>query len=137
VDYRRVNRNTKRDRTPLPLPDRILSAAGRARYWGKIDMTNSFFQTKMHPDDIEKTAMRTPWGLYEWVVMPMGLCNAPATHQRRINNALGDLNGTICWAYLDDIIIWSDTLEQHQKRVRQVLKALRTASLYCSPKKTL
>ena len=99
-------------------------------------MTNSFFQTKLAKEDIPKTAVRTPWGLYEWVVMPMGLSNAPATHQRRVSEALKDLLGSICHVYLDDIIIFSDSLEEHCERVRQVLAALRAAGLYCSPKKT-
>ena len=57
---------------------------------------NSFFQTRVHPDDIHLTAVRTPWGLYEWMVMPMGGCNGPSTHQRRMTDALRDLIGKIC-----------------------------------------
>ncbi|SGY38977.1 BQ5605_C003g02116 [Microbotryum silenes-dioicae] len=135
-DYRELNEGTVRDRTPLPLPDEILSVCSKAQFWGKIDMTNSFFQTKMAEDDIAKTAVVTPWGLYEWTVMPMGLCNAPATHQRRVNEALGELIGKVCFVYLDDITIFADTLEEHERRVRLVLDALRKADLYVSPKKT-
>jgi len=116
-DYRKLNSNTVKDRTPLPLPDEILGHCAKAKYWGKIDMTNSFFQTKVAKEDIAKTAVRTPWGLYEWVVMPMGLSNAPATHQRRVSEALKDLLGSICHVYLDDIIIFSDSLEEHCDRV--------------------
>jgi hypothetical protein len=83
-DYRKLNANTVKDRTPLPLPDKVLQSCAGAKIWGKIDMTNSFFQTRMNEEDIEKTAVKTPWGLFEWVVMPMGLCNVPATHHRRI-----------------------------------------------------
>ncbi|SGY12772.1 BQ5605_C011g06597 [Microbotryum silenes-dioicae] len=135
-DYRELNEGTVRDRTPLPLPDEILSVCSKAQFWGKINMTNSFFQTKMAEDDIAKTAVVTPWGLYEWTVMPMGLCNAPATHQRRVNEALGELIGKVCFVYLDDITIFADTLEEHERRVRLVLDALRKADLYVSPKKT-
>ncbi|SGY32169.1 BQ5605_C002g01326 [Microbotryum silenes-dioicae] len=135
-DYRELNKHTIKDRTPLPLPDDILSTCSNAQFWAKIDMTNSFFQTKMAEEDIHKTAVSTPWGLYEWTVMPMGLCNAPATHQRRVNEALQGLLGTICFVYLDDITIFADTLEEHKARVRQVLDALRRAELYCSPTKT-
>ncbi|SCZ91581.1 BZ3500_MvSof-1268-A1-R1_Chr1-2g01503 [Microbotryum saponariae] len=134
-DYRELNEGTVRDRTPLPLPDEILSVCSKARFWGKIDMTNSFFQTKMAEDDITKTAVTTPWGLFEWTVMPMGLCNAPATHQRRVNEALGDLIGEVCFVYLNNITIFADTLEEHERRVRLVLDALRKADLYVSPKK--
>ncbi|SCV72358.1 BQ2448_3895 [Microbotryum intermedium] len=135
-DYRILNAATVPDRTPLPLPDKILSVSARARFWSKIDMTNSFFQTKMAKEDIPKTAVATPWGLFEWVVMPMGLSNAPATHQRRVNEALSNLIGKSCFVYLDDITIFSNTIEDHQTHVREVLEALRRADLYCSPKKT-
>ncbi|GAA5918690.1 hypothetical protein JCM5296_000410 [Sporobolomyces johnsonii] len=130
-DYRRLNANTVKDRTPLPLPDLVLADAALANYWGKIDMTNAFFQTPMHPDDIEKTAIKTPWGLFEWTVMPQGLCNAPATHQARVNEALRHLVGVCCQAFVDDIIIYSQTLEEHEQNCRAVLSALRAAGLYC------
>ncbi|SCV73813.1 BQ2448_6243 [Microbotryum intermedium] len=135
-DYRILNAATVPDRTPLPLPDKILSVSARARFWSKIDMTNSFFQTKMAEEDIPKTAMATPWGLFEWVVMPMGLSNAPAMHQRCVNEALSNLIGKSCFVYLDDITKFSNTIEEHQTHVREVLKALRRADLYCLPKKT-
>ncbi|GAA5993032.1 hypothetical protein JCM11641_000854 [Rhodosporidiobolus odoratus] len=92
-DYRRINDNTVKDRTPLPLPDIVLADAALAKVWGKIDMTNAFFQTPMAEEDIPKTAIKTPWGLFEWTVMPQGLCNAPATHQARVNEALRHLVG--------------------------------------------
>ncbi|KAG9225881.1 hypothetical protein CCMSSC00406_0006497 [Pleurotus cornucopiae] len=135
-DYRALNENTIADRFPLPRIDEILADCGRGRFWGKLDMTNAFFQTKVHPDDIKYTAVRTPFGLYEWVVMPQGCRNAPSTHQRRMVAALRHLIGKICHVYLDDIIIWSMTLAEHIKNVRLVLDALREASLYCSLKKT-
>lgn len=135
-DYRALNENTIADRFPLPRIDDILADCGRGQFWGKLDMTNAFFQTKVHPDDIKYTAVRTPFGLYEWVVMPQGCRNAPSTHQRRMVAALRHLIGKICHVYLDDIIIWSSTLAEHIRNVRAVLDALREASLYCSLKKT-
>ncbi|KAJ8520332.1 hypothetical protein ONZ45_g2797 [Pleurotus djamor] len=135
-DYRELNENTVPDNYPLTRVDTILSDAGKGVIWAKIDMTNAFFQTKVHPDDIKYTAVRTPIGLYEWVVMPMGCRNAPATHQRRMTEALRHLIGSICHVYLDDIIIWSSSVEEHVLNVRKVMDALREASLYCSLKKT-
>ncbi|GAA5959299.1 hypothetical protein JCM10213_008100 [Rhodosporidiobolus nylandii] len=135
-DYRSINSNTVKDRTPLPLPDLVLSDAALAKYWGKIDMTNAFFQSPMDEDDIAKTAIKTPWGLFEWTVMPQGLCNAPATHQARVNEALRHLIGVCCQAFVDDIIIYSKTREEHEANCRAVLLALREANLYCSRKKT-
>jgi hypothetical protein len=135
-DYRLLNANTVPDRYPMPRVDDILADCLRGKIWGKMDMTNSFFQTLVHPDDIKYTVMMTPFGLYEWVVMPMGLINSPATHQRRMNHALRKHIGSICHVYLDDIIIWSQTVEEHLANVRTVLTALRDADLFVSQKKT-
>ena len=77
-------------------------------------MMNSFFQTRMNPDHIHLTAVTTPLGLYEWLVMPMGLKNAPAIHQRCVTAALRDHIGKICHVYMDDIVIWSETLKEHE-----------------------
>lgn len=99
-------------------------------------MMDAFFQTKMHPDDIPLTAVTTPFGLYEWTVMPMGLRNSPSVQQRRLTAALQPLIGVICHVYLDDIVIWSQDADEHIRNVRAVLNALRRASLYCNPKKT-
>jgi hypothetical protein len=81
-------------------------------------------------------AIHTPFGKYKWTVMPMGVRNTPAVHQRRMTMALCHLIGKICHVYLDDIIIWSQTLAEHENNMQQVLQALRAAHLYCSPKKT-
>ena len=80
-------------------------------------------------------AVTTPFGLYEWLAMPMGLHNSPPIHQHRMTAALRKLLGKICHIYLDDIVIWSDTVEQHTEHIRLILAALRKAKLYCNPKK--
>ncbi|KAF5376678.1 hypothetical protein D9615_007909 [Tricholomella constricta] len=136
-DYCELNSNTIRDNFLLPRVDDILSACGRGKIFGKIDMTNSFFQTRMHPEDVHLTAVRTPWGLYEWTVMPMGGCNAPATHQRRMMDTLQEHIGKICYVYLDDIVIWSSSLAEHETNTTKVLEALRAAGLYCNIAKTI
>lgn len=135
-DYRALNANTIPDVHPLPSISEILSDCGKGTFWAKLDMTNSFFQTRVHPDDQQYTAVTTPFGLYEWTVMPQGCRNAPATHQRRMYNALRPYIGSICHVYLDDIIIWSNSIEEHRKNVSLVLEALRAHHLFCSPKKT-
>ena len=135
-DYRQLNANTITDSFPIPRVDDILADCARGKIWATIDMTNSFFQTRMHPDDIPLTAVNTPWGLYEWLVMPMGIKNAPSIHQRRVTAALRPYIGKICHVYLDDIVIWSENLEEHVKNVRTILQALEDAKLYCNPKKT-
>jgi hypothetical protein len=101
-----------------------------------LDQTNAFFQTRMREDDIPLTAVKTPWGLVEWCVMPMGLTNAPATHQARLEEALGELINEICVVYLDDIVVFSNNFTEHEGHLRRVLERLRAANLYCSPKKT-
>lgn len=135
-DFRELNENTIKDAFPLPRIDDILADCGKGCMFGKLDMTNSFFQTHVHPDDIHLTAVRTPWGLYEWTVMPMGGCNAPSTHQRRMTDALREYIGSICHVYLDDIIIWSQSIEEHEYNVATVLEALRKANLFCNKKKS-
>jgi hypothetical protein len=115
--------------------DDILADCVKGKIWSKMDMTNSFFQTRVHPDDVHLTAVMTPIGLYEWLAMPMGLRNSPLIHQRRMTAVLRGLIGKFCHIYLDDIAIWSDTIEEHAEHIRLVLAALWNARLYCNPKK--
>src|SRR5271169_4812748 len=90
----------------------------------------------MHPDDIHLTVVTTPFGAYEWTVMPMGFRNSPSIHQRRVTSALREFIGKICHIYLDDIVIWSQNIEEHIQNVRTIMAALRKARLYCNEKKT-
>ena len=135
-DYRLLNEVTVPDNHPLPRQDDILNDCAKGKIWSSVDMTNSFFQTLMHPDDVHLTAVSTPFGLYEWLVMPMGLRNSPAIHQRRVTAALQSRIGKICHIYLDDIIIWSNTIEDHIRDVRAVFADLKAAKLYINEKKT-
>ena len=134
-DYQQLNTNTVTDLFPISLVHEILSNLGQGKVFATLDMTNSFFQTRMHPDDIHLTAVNTPWGLYEWVVMPMGIKNAPAIHQRRVTSALRPWIGRICHVYMDDIAIWSKTIEEHTHNVAMILQALLDHKLYLNPKK--
>lgn len=121
-DFRPLNRNTIHDAFPLCRVDDILADCAKGKIWSTIDFTDSFFQTKLHPDSIKYTAVSTPLGLYEWLVMPQGLRNAPAVQQRRVTAALRDLIGITCHVYLDDIVIWSETVEQHEKDIRNIFE---------------
>jgi hypothetical protein len=76
-------------------------------------MTNSFFQTRVHPDDVHLTAVTTSLGLYKWLTMPMGIKNAPAIHQQCMTAALRKFLGKICHIYRDNIIIWSGNVAEH------------------------
>jgi hypothetical protein len=135
-DYRQLNKNMITDSHPLLRIDDILNDCAKGKIWGTIDMTNSFFQTRMHSDNIPLTAVSTSFGLFEWMVMPMGLQNAPAIHQRCVSSALQPYIGKICHIYLDDIIVWSNTVEEHCENIRMILAALRGSQLYCNPQKT-
>jgi hypothetical protein len=135
-DYRQLNANTVPDHYPLPRIDDILADCGKGKIWGTIDMTDSFFQTRIHPDDIHKTAIVTPSGAFEWLVMPMGLRNSPAIHQHRVATVLRAHVGKICHVYLDDIVIWSQNLEEHKRNVCTILETLHEARLYINKKKT-
>jgi hypothetical protein len=119
------------DNHPLPLVDNILQDCTGHKFRGKIDMTNSFFQTQMHPDTVKYTAVNTPFGLYEWLIMPMGLQNSPVVHQQCVCSALHTLIRKICHVYLDDIIIQSNSLEKREENVSHILKGLCSANLYC------
>jgi hypothetical protein len=99
-------------------------------------MTNSFFQTQLHPDNIHLTVVTTPFGLYEWLVMPMGLRNLPPTHQCHMVTALQKYIGKICHVYLDDIIMWSQSTTEHICNITTILEALHEADLFCLLKKT-
>jgi len=135
-NFRQLNENTITDSHPLPHIDNILNDCAKGKILATINMTNSFFQTHMHPDHVHLTAINTPLGLYEWLVMPMGLKNSPAIHQRCVMAALRSLIGWFCHIYLDDIVIWSNSLEEHEKNVHMVLNALCAACLYVNPDKT-
>jgi len=135
-DYCQLNDNTVTDSHPLPRIDDILNNCAKGKIWATIDMTNSFFQTRMHPDHIHLTAITTPLGLYEWLVMPMGLKNAPAIHQQCVTATLHPLMGKICHIYLDDIVIWLTSMDKHEHNVRTVLQVLCDARLYVNPNKT-
>jgi Reverse transcriptase (RNA-dependent DNA polymerase) len=100
-----------------------------------MDMTDSFFQTHVHPDNVHLTAITTPFGLYEWLAMPMRLENSPLIHQHCTVAALCHLIGTICHVYLDDIIIWSNSVAENTKHIDMVMKALADAKLHLNPKK--
>ena len=107
VDYRKLNAVTKVDAYPLPRIDDLLDSLGGATWFSTIDLASRFWQISMHEEDIKKTAFITPSGLYEFVVMPFGLNNAPGTFQRLMNWVLRDYLGIFVAVYIDDIIIYT------------------------------
>lgn len=136
VDYRALNAITERDRYPLPLVSETLRSMAAARWYTKLDVVAAFHKMRIKEGHEERTAFRTRYGLYEWIVCPFGLSNAPAAFQRFINSVLRPFLDDFATAYMDDILIFSDGSRQdHIAKVRRVLKALAEAGLYLDPKK--
>lgn len=129
VDYRKLNEITIADKFPIPNIDDILDKLGHAKYFTTLDLAKGFHQIEINHDDIPKTAFSTSSGHYEWLRMPFGLCNAPATFQRLMNTILAKYVGKICFVYLDDIIIFSSSLQEHIDSLRKIFKTLRDANL--------
>ena len=136
-DYRAVNAKTVKDYTPLTRQDDIIESLARAKIRGKIDLVCAYYQILMEEADIHKTAFKTPFGTYEWLVMPQGLCNAVATFQRYMNWVLRKYVGRFCAVYIDDISIWSNSVEEHEKHVRLILEALREEGICASKRKSV
>jgi len=135
VDYRRLNAITRKDRYPLPLIEETLARFRGAKIFTKLDIRQAFHRIRMHPESEELTTFRTRYGTYCYRVMPFGLTNGPATFQRYINNALMPYLDEFCSAYMDDILIYSQNLEEHKKHVKMVLQKLREANLQIDLKK--
>jgi len=134
-DYRTLNDNTVKDHTPVPQQDLILWRIAQAAVKRYIDLPDAYYQMNVHPKDIWKTAFKTPFGIFEWLVMPQELCNALATWQRFMIWILRDYIGKICYVYIDDIIIFSNSIEEHHRNVCLVLQVIHEAGLYLLPKK--
>jgi hypothetical protein len=129
VDYRKINAITKKDVYPLPRIDEALDAMHGATFFSTLDLASGYWQVEMDPRDREKTAFISDQGLFEFNVMPFGLCNAPATFQRLMDAVLAGLKWTTCLVYLDDIIIFSRTFEEHLDRLRGVFERIQEAKL--------
>ena len=135
VDYRKVNAVTKRDVYPLPRIDDILDTLGKSRYFTTLDLASGFWQIEMDPAAREKSAFTTHCGLHEFVRMPFGMCNAPATFQRLMQVVLAGIEWKFCFVYLDDILVCSETFEEHLEHLQEVFERLRKACLTLKPKK--
>jgi hypothetical protein len=135
VDYRGLNAITIKNRYPLPLISEIMDRVSGANYFSKIDLKDAYYRLRIKPGDEWKTAFRTRYGHFEFLVVPMGLTNAPATFQAYINKALQGLVDDFCIVYLDDILIFSRTKEEHDEHLQRVCQRLREAELYAKPSK--
>lgn len=129
VDYRHLNKITKKDVYPLPRIDDALDCLHGATYFSSIDLRSGYWQIAVDEMDREKTAFITPDGLYQFKVMPFGLCNAPATFERMMDSLLLGFKWSTCLCYLDDVIIFSPTFETHLQRLSDILGVFRKAGL--------
>jgi len=129
VDYRKLNAITKKDRYPLPLIDETMAQLQGAKFFTKLDIISAFNNLRMDPDSEELTTFKTRFGAYKYRVLPFGLTNGPASWQRFMNDTFFQFLDDFCSVYLDDILIYSKTYEEHVEHVNKVLARLREAGL--------
>ena len=130
VDCRQRNDNTVKDVTPFPDQDQIRMDVARAKFRSKIDLSNAYEQVRIEPEDVHKTGFATVFGTHESNVMQQGDCNAPGTFQRLMTVIFRDAIGIFIHVYLDDLFIFSSTLEEHDQHLGYVLQKLRENRLF-------
>ena len=139
IDYRQLNAVTKADTYPLPRIDDLLDQLGQCHYFTALDLASGYWQIRMSPRSREKTAFVTPQGLYEFLVMPFVLTNAPSVFQRLMQRLVTGLNPPagpdFVAVYIDDILVFSPTLELHLAHLRTVIERIREAGLKLKPSK--
>ena len=124
VDYRGLNKLTRKDRYPLPLISDLLDSPSHVKVYTKIDLRHAYHLVRIADGNKWKTAFRTHYGLYEWLMMPFGLTNAPLAFQRFMNMIFTDMLDVCIVVYLNNILIYLDNKEDHQKHVQEVLRHL-------------
>ena len=130
VDYRGLNAITKKNRYPIPLIQETLQRLSKAKWFTKLDVIAAFNNLRIKEGHEWLTAFRTRYGLFEYNVMPFGMCNAPSSFQEYMNDTLREFLDSFVTAYIDDILIYSETLEEHRKHIRKVLAKLAEAGLH-------
>lgn len=135
VDYRGLNKVSRRDSYPIPVMSWLLNQLKGCKRFAKIDLKAAFNLLRVKEGDEWKTAFRTPWGLFDYLVMPFGLANAPACFQRFIQWVLREYLDVFCFVYLDDILIFSKTDEEHLEHIEKIFSALELNKLTASAEK--
>ena len=137
IDYRKFNENSIRPSFYIPDTQEILEKVAGNRFFTTLDLVKGYHQIPMHIESIEKTAFSTPSGHYEYLRMPFGLNGAPATFQRALQSILSEEHRKISFVYLDDVIIFGKSKEEHNSRLNQVLTKLRDSSVKLSKEKCI
>jgi hypothetical protein len=130
IYYRQLNKVTIKNKYPLPRIDDLFNQLGGASIFSKIDLRFRYHQVRIKGEDIHKTAFKTRYGHYEFVVVPFGLTNAPATFMCLMNNVLSKFLDKVLLVFIDDILIYSKNREEHEEHFRLVLQVLREHQLY-------
>lgn len=135
IDYRQLNLRTKKNKYPLPPINFLLEQLSGAKVFTRIDLRNAYYLLRIAEGDEWKTTFRSRYGSYEFLVMPFGLTNAPSAFQHFVNDILREHLDKFVIAYLDDILIYSNTPQEHEEHVKAVLSALRAANLFAKATK--
>ena len=135
IDYRKLNDVTRKEAYPLPHIDETLDALAGAKVFTTLDLASGYWQVEVDVADRERTAFTTSHGLFEFQVMPFGLCNAPGTFQRLMEFVLAGLQWQTCLVYLDDVIVYGRDFDEHLERLREVFQQFRQAGLQLKPSK--
>ena len=135
IDYRRLNKQTKIDRYPLPRIDDALDSLSGARYFSTLDLASGYWQLRVAEEDIEKIAFSCHSGLFDILRMPYGLCNAPAIMQRALDILLAHIKWEACLVYLDDVITFGAEFQRMLRRLWMIFTLFRSANLRLKPSK--
>ena len=130
IDYRSLNEVTIKNKYPLPKIEDLFDQLNGAKVFSKIDLRSGYYQLKIRPQDIPKTAFVTRYGLYECTVMSFGLTNAPAYFMYLMNKVFMEYLDKFVIVFIDDILVFSKTEEEHEQHLRMVLDKLREHQLY-------